>query len=61
MSKPELNMRYYKGEIDDDLPYTGTINVDPETGLFYDEDGDVVDKATVDGYCECDGKGEDDE
>ncbi len=61
MSEPKLNMRYYKGEIDDDLPYTGIINVDPETGLFYDEDGDVVDQATVDGYCECDGKGEDDE
>ena len=30
--KPQLNMRYYNGEIDDDLPYTGVLNVDPETG-----------------------------
>ena len=42
MSKPELDMRYYKGEIDDNLPYTGVINVDPETGLFYDENGNKI-------------------
>ena len=56
-----LNMRYFNGEIDDDIPYTGVINTDPETDLFYDEDGDVVDQATVDGFCMQDGKGEDDE
>ena len=48
---PKLSVRYYNGEIDDDIPYTGVINTDPETGLFYDEDGDVVDQATVDGFC----------
>ena len=26
--KPALNMRYYNGEIDDDLPYTGVLNYD---------------------------------
>ena len=31
--KPALNMRYYNGEIDDDLPYTGVLNYDEETGL----------------------------
>ncbi len=59
--KPELNMRYYNGEIDDDLPYKGVLNVDPETGLIYDEDGDVVDKATVGAFCEGDGRGPDNE
>ena len=34
--KPALNMRYYNGEIDDDLPYTGVLNYDEETGLIYD-------------------------
>lgn len=42
INKPALNMRYYNGEIDDDLPYTGVLNYDEETGLIYDEDGDVV-------------------
>ena len=41
--KPQLNMRYYNGEIDDDLPYVGELHYDEETGLIYDEDGDVVD------------------
>ena len=59
--KPELNMRYYNGEIDDDLPYKGVLNVDPETGLIYDEDGDVVDEATIGAFCEGDGRGPDDE
>ena len=27
-NKPNLNMRYYNGEIDDDLPYTGGLNYD---------------------------------
>lgn len=45
--KPALNMRYYNGEIDDDLPYVGGLNYDEETGLIYDEEGDVVDLDTV--------------
>ena len=24
--KPQLNMRYYNGEIDDDLPYVGELH-----------------------------------
>jgi hypothetical protein len=58
--KPELNMRYYNGEIDDDLPYTGVLNHDPETGHIYDEDGDVVDENTLASFCEGGGKGDDD-
>ena len=42
MERPTLNYRYYNKEIDDELPYTGVLNVDPETGHIYDEDGDVV-------------------
>lgn len=57
--KPALNMRYYNGEIDDDLPYVGVLNLDEETGLIYDEEGDVVDKETIAGFCESDGKGAD--
>ena len=45
--KPVLNMRYYNKEIDDDLPYVGGLNYDEETGLIYDEEGDVVDLDTV--------------
>lgn len=56
----KLNMRYYNGEIDDDLPYVGELNLDPDTGLVYDEDGDVVDKDTLDTMLEGDGKDEDD-
>lgn len=55
---PALNMRYYNGEIDDDLPYTGILNLDEKTGLIYDEEGDVVDRATLAGFFEGDGKGE---
>ncbi len=55
----KLNMRYYNGEIDDDLPYTGTLKLDKKTGLVYDEDGDVVDKETLAGICGGDGKGDD--
>lgn len=58
--KPALNMRYYNGEIDDDLPYTGVLNYDEETGLIYDEDGDVVDEKTLDAMLDGDGKGGDD-
>lgn len=58
--KPALNMRYYNGEIDDDLPYTGVLNYDEETGLIYDEDGDVVDEKTLDAMLDGDGKGDDD-
>lgn len=57
--KPALNMRYYNGEIDDDLPYVGGLNYDEETGLIYDEEGDVVDLKTVAGFCEGDGRGDD--
>jgi len=56
-STPALNMRYYNGEIDDNLPYVGVLNLDPKTGLVYDEDGDVVDEKTLAGLCEADGKG----
>lgn len=59
--KPALNMRYYNGEIDDDLPYVGTINYDEETGLIYDEDGDVVDEKTLDAMLDGDGKGDDED
>lgn len=55
--KPALNMRYYNGEIDDDLPYTGVLNYDEETGLIYDEDGDVVNEKTLDAILDGDGKG----
>lgn len=59
--KPALNMRYYNGEIDDDLPYTGVLNYDEETGLNYDEDGDVVDEKTLDAMLDGDGKGDDED
>ena len=59
MKTPALNMRYYNGEIDDDLPYVGVLNLDEKTGLIYDEEGDVVDLETLAGFCEGDGKGED--
>ena len=59
--KPALNMRYYNGEIDDDLPYTGGLNYDEETGLIYDEDGDVVDEKTLDAMLDGDGKGDDED
>ena len=54
--KLRLNLRYYNGEADDVLPYTGEIRFDEETGLFYDEDGDVVDEETAAGFCGGDGK-----
>lgn len=59
--KPTLNMRYYNGEVDDDLPYTGVLNYDEETGLIYDEDGDVVDEKTLDAMLDGDGKGDDED
>ena len=59
--KPALNMRYYNGEIDDDLPYTGVLNYDEETGLIYDEDGDVVDEKTLDAMLDGDGKWDDED
>lgn len=59
--KPALNMRYYNGEIDDDLPYTGVLNYDEETGLIYDEGGDVVDEKTLDAMLDGDGKGDDED
>lgn len=59
--KPALNMRYYNGEIDDDLPYTGVLNYYEETGLIYDEDGDVVDEKTLDAMLDGDGKGDDED
>lgn len=59
--KPELSLRYYKKEIDDDLPHVGTLNYDEETGYIYDEEGDVVDEDTIAGFCEGDGKGDDED
>lgn len=59
--KPQLNMRYYNGEIDDDLPYVGELHSDEETGLIYDEDGDVVDEKTLDAILDGDGKGDDED
>lgn len=59
--KPELNLRYYNGEIDDDLPYVGELHYDEATGLIYDEDGDVVDEATLGTFMEGDGKGDDED
>nr|DAP09229.1 MAG TPA: hypothetical protein [Caudoviricetes sp.] len=59
--KPALNMRYYNGEIDDDLSYVGGLNYDEETGMVYDEEGDVVDRDTLAGFCEGDGKGDDED
>lgn len=59
--KPELNLRYYNKKIDDDLPYVGTLNYDEETGYIYDEEGDVVDEDTIAGFCEGDGKGDDED
>lgn len=59
--KPVLNMRYYNGEIDDDLPYVGTLNYDEETGHIYDEEGDVVDEDTIASFLEGDGKGDDED
>lgn len=60
-NKPALNMRYYNREIDDDLPYTGGLNYDEETGMIYDEDGDVVDEDTIAKFCEGDGRGDDED
>lgn len=58
-STPALNMRYYNGEVDDNLPYVGVLNHDPATGHIYDEEGDIVDKDTLAAFCEGDGKGDD--
>ena len=55
----ELNMRYYNGEADDDLPYVGELKTDPETGHVYDEELDAVDAETVAAFCHCAGKGDD--
>lgn len=41
--------------------YTGVLNVDPETGHIYDEDGDVVDEDTLGTFCAGDGKGDDED
>lgn len=51
----------YNKEIDDDLPYTGVLNVDQETGHIYDEDGDAVDEDTLGTFCAGDGKGDDED
>lgn len=59
--KPALNMRYYNKEIDDDLPYVGTLSYDEETGHIYDEEGDVVDEDTIASFLEGDGKGDDED
>lgn len=60
-TKPALNLRYYNKEIDDDLPYVGQLHYDEETGYIYDEEGDVVDEDTIAGFCEGDGKGDDED
>lgn len=39
----------------------GTLNYDEETGYIYDEEGDVVDEDTIAGFCEGDGKGDDED
>ena len=57
----DINMRYYNGEIDDDLPYVGELRFDPVTGHIYDEEGDAVDEETLASFCNGDGKGGDDE
>lgn len=59
--KPQLNMRYYNHEIDDDLPYKGVLKHDKKTRYIYDEDGDVVDEDTLAGFMEGDGKGDDED
>lgn len=59
--KPQLNMRYYNGKIDDDLPYVGELHYDKETDLIYDEDGDVVDEKTLNAMLDGDGKGDDED
>ena len=56
---PVLNMRYDDGDVDDDLPYVGVLKTDEDTGLVYDEEGDVVDKDTLSEFCKGDGKGDD--
>lgn len=58
-NKPKLNYRYYNGEADDDLPWVGMINLDRESGHLYDEDGDVLDEASLDALCDGDGRGDD--
>jgi hypothetical protein len=55
----ELNMRYYNKEVDDDLPYVGELHLDPDTGLIYDEEGDVIDKDTLNAMLDGDGRGKD--
>ena len=57
----DINMRYYNGEIDDDLPYVGELRLDPVTGHIYDEDGDAVDEDTLASFCDGDGKGDDED
>ncbi len=61
MSDQKLDLRYYNGEVDDDLPYTGVLNYDPESGHIYDEDGDAVDEATLATFCAGDGRGDDED
>lgn len=43
------------------LKMIGTLNYDEETGYIYDEEGDVVDEDTIAGFCEGDGKGDDED
>ena len=58
--EPKLNMRYYNGEIDDDLPYVGELKLDEASGKVYDEEGDVLDAETFLSLCgEGDGRGAD--
>jgi len=59
MNKPVLKRDYHYGRKDDDLPYVGELHTDPETDHVYDEEGDVLDKATYATLCGGDGKGPD--
>ena len=43
------------------MRYYGVLNYDEETGLIYDEYGDVVDEKTLDAMLDGDGKGDDED
>jgi len=54
---PKLNYGYATGAVNDDLPWKGVIRLAPN-GVLYDEDGDVLDKETIDSFDLSDGKGD---
>lgn len=43
------------------MPNVNSLEYDEETGLIYDEDGDVVDEKTLDAMLDGDGKGDDED